>query len=89
MKRVFTGTKVVQLSNTGYGTVLSDSEYRSIVGRSFDQAADFVMAMNADVDAMNAPVKGTSYVPSSRSIIFSLDNVKTGGIRVNYVIVAR
>lgn len=89
MKRVFTGTKVVQLSNTSYGTVLSDSEYRSIVGRSFDQAADSVMAMNADVDALNAPVKGTSYVPSSRSIIFSLDSAKTGGIRVNYVIVAR
>lgn len=89
MKRVFTGTKVVKLSNASYGTVLSDSEYRSIVGRSFDKTEDFVASMNADVDALNAPVKGTSYVPSSKSIIFSLDSAKTGGVRVNYVIVAR
>lgn len=89
MRRVFTGTKVVQLNNTGYGTVLSDSEYRSIVGRSFDQTTDFVASMNADVDAQNAPVKGTSYVPASKTIIFSLDSARTGGIRVNYVIVAR
>ena len=89
MRRVFTGTKVVQLNNTGYGTVLSDSEYRSIVGRSFDQASDFVASMNADTAAQNAPVKGTSYVPASKSIIFTLDSEKVGPIRVNYVIVAR
>ena len=80
---------MVELKDASYGTVLSDSEYRSIVGRSFDQTEDFVMAMNADVDAQNAPVKGASYVPLSKSVIFSLDSARTGGMRVNYVIVAR
>ena len=89
MRRVFTGTKIIELNNTGYGTLFSDSEYRSIVGRSFDQASDFVASMNADTAAQNAPVKGTSYVPGSKTIIFTLDSQRVGSIRVNYVIVAR
>ncbi len=89
MRRVFSGSKVITLNNAGYGTFLTDSEYRSVVGRSFDQASDCVYAMNGDVDAANAPVKGTSYVPSSKTIIFSLDNARSGKIRINYLIVAR
>ena len=89
MRRIFTGTKVIELNNTGYGTLFSDSEYRSIVGRSFDKAADFVASMNADTAAQNVPVKGTSYVSRSKTIIFTLDSQKTGSIRINYVIVAR
>ena len=89
MRRVFSGSKVITLNNAGYGTFLTDSEYRSVVGRSFDQASDCVYAMNGDVDAVNAPVKGTSYVPSSKTIIFSLDSARSGKIRINYLIVAR
>lgn len=89
MRRVFTGTKVIDMNGLAYATVLSDSEYRSIVGRAFDQATDFAMAMNGDVDAANAPIKGTSYVPSTKSVIFSLDSARTGKVRINYVVVAR
>lgn len=89
MRRVFTGTKVIDMNGLAYATVLSDSEYRSIVGRAFDQATDFAMTMNGDVDAANAPIKGTSYVPSTKSVIFSLDSARTGKVRINYVVVAR
>ena len=89
MRRVFSGSKVITLENAGYGTIFTDSEYRSVVGRSFDQTSDCVCAMNGDANAANAPVKGTSYVPSSKTIIFSLDSPRSGKIRINYLIVAR
>lgn len=89
MRRVFSGSKLVTINNVGYGTVFSDSEYRAIVGRSFDQTTDAVVCMNGDGDAANAPIKGTSYMPSSKTIIFSLDNPRSGRMRVNYLIVAK
>lgn len=88
MRRVFSGSKLVTLENVGYGTVFTDEAYRSIVGRSFDLTTDFVICMNGDGDAANAPIKGTSYMPSSKTIIFSLDSPRSGRMRVNYVIVA-
>lgn len=89
LRRVFSGSKLVTLENVGYGTVFTDEAYRSIVGRSFDLTTDFVICMNGDGDAANAPIKGTSYMPSSKTVIFSLDSARSGRMRVNYVIVAR
>lgn len=71
--------------NTSF-PLLTDSQYRSLVGRSFDNTRDIVLAMNADESVGKFVVIGT--FATSGTIYASVDKAYTGWYRINFMIMA-
>lgn len=57
--RVWTGSKVVTVTDS-WGTVLNQSEIRSLLGRNFNQGTDAVFVMNGDNSAKLGQIMGAA-----------------------------
>ena len=94
--KVVLGSKVVNFpANTDWAVMFTDSQYRSLVGRSFSQSYDVVTTMNGDDGANGTFMFYAAYRPSDKAIIIKARQYGTndahcnGLARVNYAIVAR
>ena len=79
---------MVKNAGGNFTTLFTDAEYRSIVGRGFDNTYDFVMAMNGDYGANANTISGVNY-QNGNLVAYTRDSAGTGLIRICYVIVAR
>lgn len=56
---MWTGSKVVTVTDS-WGTVLNQSEIRSLLGRNFNQGTDAVFVMNGDNSAKLGQIMGAA-----------------------------
>lgn len=80
---IYVGSKVIGGSDP-WRTLFTSSAYRSLTGHAFNQGEDVVLAMNADADANDCDIYGTTYRPSSGNI--GVKTSKTGSARFNYLV---
>lgn len=83
---VYAGSKVIS-NSINWVTLFSSSQYRSIVGRSFNQSTDVVIVMNGDADAAQEDWYLCTYRPSTSNVGFRRGGT-AGTIRANYLIIA-
>lgn len=88
-RRVHTGTKVIDSVGSGETdvTLFTNEQFSSIVGRPFDQASDFVMAMSGEKDSIDRFPISVSYLKRDKSLIARISSGSANMIRVNYLIV--
>lgn len=85
--KVYVGSKTVTVSNTT-PLLLNDSQYRAIVGRSWNGSNDCIVAMNGNWAANHCHVEGVVYNPTN-GYLCVMTNESTGTpMQVNYVIFA-
>ena len=88
-RRVHTGTKVIDSVGSGETdvTLFTNEQFSRIVGRPFDQASDFVMAMSGEKDSIDRFPISVSYLKRDKSLIARISSGSADMIRVNYLIV--
>ena len=88
-RRVHTGTKVIDSVGSGETdvTLFTNEQFSSIVGRPFDQASDFVMAMSGEKDSIDRFPISVSYLKRDKSLIARISPGSVDMIRVNYLII--
>lgn len=85
-----TGSKVISV-NAGDNSpgVISDSEFRSMVGRSFDMGKDVVIFMNGDWQYDGLITRGAFWVKSRKMICCGVDSSGSARTsRINFAIIA-
>lgn len=80
---IYVGSKVVNGSDA-WQTLFTSSQYRSLTGHTFSQSADVVLAMNADADANDCDIYGTTYRSGSGNI--GVKTSRAGATRFNYLV---
>lgn len=80
---IYVGSKVISGSDP-WRTLFTSSAYRSLTGHTFNQGEDVVFAMNADADANDCDIYGTTYKSSTGNI--GVKTSKTGSARFNYLV---
>lgn len=88
-RRVHTGTKVIDSVGSGETdvTLFTNEQFSSIIGRPFDQASDFVMAMSGEKDSIDRFPISVSYLKRDKSLIARISPGSVDMIRVNYLII--
>lgn len=90
MPRVITGSKSFQWVWGGnLGDLFSDSQFKAIAGRSFDNDRDVITVQNGDWSSANIPTTGTVFQQSDKKVYVAYMSAprKNSWVRVCYAIV--
>lgn len=83
--KVICGSVVRDAKNFNAVMLFDDKQFRQIAGRAFNNAKDYISAMNADGSASGTVVTGILYDPRTKHLDAHLSGT-TGAIRLNYII---
>lgn len=83
--KVICGSVVRDAKNFNAVMLFNDEQFKQIAGRSFNNAKDCILAMNADGNASGVVVLGILYDPRTKHLDAHLSG-STGAIRLNYTI---
>ena len=89
IRGIYVGTRVITgvTSTQKLSTVLTQSQFASIVGRGY-KAGDVVLVSNGDYDAWQGELYAASYRASTNSWVVRYSSGSTSDRRFNYLIVA-
>lgn len=88
--RVITGTRSLKWVWSGVTCpLLSDSEFRALAGRSFDNDRDAAVVMNGDWSANGIPTAGAVWLPTDKTLYASMTSVPkmNSWLRINYALI--
>lgn len=85
--RIFTGTKVFHMKSGNSAALLfTDSEYESLFGRAWNQAADVVAASNSDGNACGVHIDGTTHTSDGWHVVFDRP-ISDNWVRVTWAVI--
>ena len=81
--RIYQGTKVVNLSNSGGIQLMSDNDLTALMGHPWSNSCS-AAAMNGDYGSQNGMITGVDY---QGGVNVRFNRIVSGGMRVNWIIV--